>query len=56
VTWHARLWGRYRALVAGDTSKNPADPFIDPEGYRACTDNAEAESLRGDALATAGGF
>ena len=35
VTSHARLWGRYRKFVARDTAKNPADPFIDPEGYRA---------------------
>ena len=43
VTNHARRWGRYRKFVASATAKNPADPFIDPEGYRAFIDAAEAE-------------
>ncbi len=47
VTSHARLWGRYRKFVARDTAKNPADPFIDPEGYRAYIDTAEAEFRQG---------
>ena len=47
VTCHARRWGRYRKFVARDTAKNPADPFIDPEGYRAYIDIAEAEFRRG---------
>lgn len=47
VTSHARLWGRYRKFVARDTAKNPADPFIDPEGYRAYIDTAEARFRRG---------
>jgi len=47
VSSHARLWGRYRKFVARDTAKNPADPFIDPEGYRAYIDSAEARFRRG---------
>jgi metallo-beta-lactamase class B len=47
VTSHARLWGRYRKFVARGTAKNPADPFIDPEGYRAYIDHAEAEFRQG---------
>jgi metallo-beta-lactamase class B len=41
VTSHARLFGRYRKFVARDTAEKPADPFIDPEGYRAYIDSAE---------------
>ena len=33
------------------TAKNPVDPFIDPEGYRAFIDAAEAELHRAGALA-----
>jgi metallo-beta-lactamase class B len=47
VTNHARRWGRYRKFVARDTAKNPVDPFIDPEGYRAYIDTAEAEFRQG---------
>jgi len=47
VTSRARPWGRYRKFVARDTAKNPADPFIDPEGYRAYIDAAEAEFRSG---------
>jgi metallo-beta-lactamase class B len=47
VTSHARLWGRYRKFVARDTARNPVDPFIDPEGYRAYIDAAEAEFRQG---------
>lgn len=47
VTSHARLWGRYRKFVARDTAKNPVDPFIDPEGYRAYIATAEAEFRQG---------
>ncbi len=43
VTCHARWWGRYRKFVASQTSKNPVDPFIDPDGYRAYLDAAEQE-------------
>jgi len=30
--------------------ENPADPFIDPEGYRAYIDKAERNSAEGGAL------
>ena len=46
VTCHARWWGRYRKFVASATAKDPADPFIDPEGYRAYIDSAEARFRR----------
>jgi len=47
VTNHARAWGRYRKFVASTTAKNPVDSFIDPEGYRAFIDAAEAELRQG---------
>ncbi len=47
VSSHARLWGRYRKFVARATARNPADPFIDPVGYRAYVDTAEARFRRG---------
>jgi len=47
VSSHARLFGRYRKFVARDTAKNPADPFIDREGYRAYIDSGEARFRRG---------
>jgi metallo-beta-lactamase class B len=47
VTNHARTWGRYRKFVARGTARNPTDPFIDPEGYRAYLDAAEAELREG---------
>jgi metallo-beta-lactamase class B len=47
VTAHARWWGRYRKFVASSTAKNPVEPFIDPEGYRAFIDAAEADFHRG---------
>ena len=47
VTNHARAWGRYRKFVASSTAKNPVDAFIDPEGYRAYIDAAEAELRQG---------
>ena len=47
VTSHATAWGRYRKFVARDTAKHPVDPFIDPEGYRAYIDAAEAELREG---------
>jgi metallo-beta-lactamase class B len=47
VTNHARLWGRYHKFVARNTAKNPVDPFIDPEGYRAFIDAAEADLRQG---------
>jgi len=47
VTSHARLFGRYRKFVARAKAGNPADPFIDPEGYRAYIDSGEARFRRG---------
>ncbi|HEX3131170.1 MAG TPA: subclass B3 metallo-beta-lactamase [Thermoanaerobaculia bacterium] len=47
VTCHARQWGRYRKFVASTTAKDPVEPFIDPEGYRAYIDAAEAQHRRG---------
>jgi metallo-beta-lactamase class B len=47
VSSHARLWGRYRKFVARDTAKSPTAPFVDPEGYRAYIDTAEARFRRG---------
>ena len=47
VSSHARLWGRYKKFVASSTAKNPADPFIDPEGYRAYIDTYEDQFRRG---------
>jgi metallo-beta-lactamase class B len=47
VTNHARAWGRYRKFIASQTAKNPVDAFIDPDGYRAYLDAAEAELRQG---------
>ena len=47
VTSHARLFGRYRKFLARDSAANPADPFIDREGYRAYVDSGEARIRRG---------
>jgi len=47
VTCHARWWGRYRKFVASATATNPVEPFIDPDGYRAYLDAAEAELRQG---------
>jgi metallo-beta-lactamase class B len=47
VSSHARLWGRYRKFVASKTATNPADPFIDKQGYRAYIDDAEERFRRG---------
>jgi metallo-beta-lactamase class B len=47
VTSHARLWGRYRKFVARTAARRPADPFIDPAGYRAYIDSGEAQFRRG---------
>ncbi len=47
VTSRARPWDRYRKFVASKTAKNPVDPFIDPDGYRAFLDTAEAEFRSG---------
>ena len=47
VTSHARLFGRYRKFVARADAANPADPFVDREGYRAYIDSGEARFRRG---------
>lgn len=47
VTCHAREWGRYRKFAASRTAKDPVEPFIDPAGYRAYIDDAEAKHRRG---------
>jgi metallo-beta-lactamase class B len=47
VTNHARKWGRYRKFAASATAKDPVAPFIDPEGYRAFIDAAEADLHQG---------
>jgi metallo-beta-lactamase class B len=47
VSSHARLWGRYRKFTASKTAAHPADAFIDPAGYRAYVDTAEARYRRG---------
>ena len=47
VTCHARWWGRYRKFVASTTAKNPTEPFIDPDGYRAYIDAAERDFRSG---------
>jgi metallo-beta-lactamase class B len=47
VTCHAKAWGRYRKFVASTTAKDPVEPFIDPEGYKAYIDDAEAKLRKG---------
>ena len=47
VTNHARKWGRYRKFAASVAAKNSVEPFIDPAGYRAFIDAAEAELRSG---------
>jgi hypothetical protein len=47
VTSHARLFGRYRKFLARDSVKNPADAFIDRDGYRAYIDSGQAQFRRG---------
>jgi metallo-beta-lactamase class B len=42
VTSSSREWGRYMKFVASKDAKNPADAFIDSEGYRAYIDKAES--------------
>jgi metallo-beta-lactamase class B len=47
VTSHGRLWGRYRKFAARKTAKNPVDPFIDPQGYRAYVDSGQVWFRKG---------
>ena len=42
VTCHARWWGRYRKFVASVAAEDAVEPFIDPQGYYAYIDAAEA--------------
>jgi metallo-beta-lactamase class B len=42
VTSHAREFGRYRKFLARATAKDPADPFIDRDGYLSYIDSSEA--------------
>jgi metallo-beta-lactamase class B len=46
VTSHARAFGRYRKFVERDKSKDPAEPFIDRDGYLAYIDSGEARFRR----------
>jgi metallo-beta-lactamase class B len=41
VTSHARTFGRYRKFLERANANNPAEPFIDPDGYRRYIDTAE---------------
>lgn len=50
VTSHNHLWGRYRKFAARDSADRAVAPFIDPAGYRAYLDTAEARFRRGDDL------
>lgn len=50
VTSHNQLWGRYRKFAARDSADRAVAPFIDPAGYRAYLDTAEARLKRGDEL------
>lgn len=47
VTSHARLFGRYAKFTARATAADPANPFIDPAGYRAYIDHGEAQFRNG---------
>jgi metallo-beta-lactamase class B len=47
VTCHARWWGRYRKFMASAAAKGAVEPFIDPEGYHAYIDAAEADLRAG---------
>jgi metallo-beta-lactamase class B len=47
VTCHARQWGRYRKFAESRTAKNPVEPFIDPDGYRAYIDAGEKDFRKG---------
>ncbi|HEX9952010.1 MAG TPA: subclass B3 metallo-beta-lactamase [Rubricoccaceae bacterium] len=47
VTSHARLFGRYRKFRESAEAGGAVAPFVDPEGYRAYVDSAEARFLRG---------
>jgi metallo-beta-lactamase class B len=46
VTNHGRAFGRYRKYSARKAAKDSANPFIDPDGYRAFIDSGEARFRR----------
>lgn len=46
VTAHARQWGRYRKFRQRDSVADPTAPFVDPAGYHAFLDSAEARVRR----------
>jgi metallo-beta-lactamase class B len=46
LTSHGREFGRYRKFVERAKARNPADPFIDPEGYLRSIDSAEVRFRR----------
>jgi metallo-beta-lactamase class B len=43
LTAHARDFGRWRKFTQRAQAKDPADPFIDREGYLRYIDGAEAK-------------
>ena len=47
VTCHARWWGRYRKYLASAAARDSVEPFIDPEGYHAYINAAEADLRSG---------
>ena len=49
ITSHAREFGRYRKFVARGTARNPADPFIDRQGYLDFIDQSEKKFSERDA-------
>jgi metallo-beta-lactamase class B len=46
VTGHTQPWGRYRKFQASRELPNPAEVFIDRDGYAAYVDSAEARVRR----------
>ncbi len=43
---YGRQFGRYRKFIDRAHAKDPADPFIDPDGYRRYVDGAERDFRR----------
>lgn len=43
LTSHAREFGRYRKFLERAEARDPADPYIDPEGYLQSIDSAEEQ-------------
>jgi metallo-beta-lactamase class B len=46
ITSHTQPWGRYRKYKASLSEERPANAFIDPMGYKAYVDSAEARVQR----------